>query len=398
MWYNTKAAKILGVQYPIFQGPFGGNLSSVKLTSTVSNLGGVGGYGAYTLTPQEIYNVNEEIRKETSKPYNINLWVSDNDLATSAGNNTTSPPGKSNDPMLPDTTTPRATNNPNPSNIPPNPIPSDLQSLRALFQSYFDELGVPFPDKPLSFSSRFENQVEVILHTKPPAFSFMFGVPSADILGQCKKLGIVTIGAATTLDEALALDDADVDMIIASGFEAGGHRPSFLAPSENSLTGTFVLLQQIRETVRRPIIAAGGIATGKGIAAALALGADAVQVGTAFLACEESNALDIHREMLFSPASRYTVLTRAFTGRLGRGLRSRISEETRGKEKSFLPFPLQSQFMSSLRQAAIIQKKWELILFWGGQIAPLLKHKKASDLMNALVEETTAYFNGLTTA
>ncbi|HXO78067.1 MAG TPA: nitronate monooxygenase, partial [Puia sp.] len=254
------------------------------------------------------------------------------------------------------------------------------------------------PDKPLTFSSRFENQVQVILDIKPPAFSFMFGIPSADILEQCKKLGIVTIGAATTLDEALALEAADVDLIIASGFEAGGHRPSFLAPSENSLTGTFVLVQQIKETTRKPIIAAGGIATGKGIAAALALGADAVQVGTAFLACEESNAPDIHREMLFSPASRYTVLTRAFTGRLGRGLRSRISGETRGKEQNFLPFPLQTQFMSPLRQAAIAQKKWELILFWGGQIAPLLRHKKAADLMNALVEETTAYYSGITSA
>jgi len=387
MWYNTKAAKILGVQYPIFQGPFGGNLSAVKLTATVSNLGGVGGYGAYTLTPQEIYNVNEQIKKETSKPYNINLWVSDNDLPPNPLPHNHPNPGPANIPP-----------NPVPSNIPPNPVPSDLQGLRNLFQNYFDELGIPFPDKPLSFSSRFENQVQVILDTKPPAFSFMFGIPSADILAQCKKLGIITIGAATTLDEALLLEAADVDMIIASGFEAGGHRPSFLAPAENSLTGTFVLLQQIKAAVSKPVIAAGGIATGKGIAAALALGADAVQVGTAFLACEESNALDIHREMLFSPASRHTVLTRAFTGRLGRGLRSRISEETRGKEQNFLPFPLQTQFMSPLRQAAITQKKWELILFWGGQIAPLLKHKKATDLMNALVEETTAYFNGITTA
>ncbi len=389
MWYNTKAAKILGVQYPIFQGPFGGNLSSVKLTATVSNLGGVGGYGAYTMTPQEIYSINEQIKKETSKPYNINLWVSDNDLPPNPA------PSDSHASTIPPNPLP---SDPHSPVVPPNPVPSDLQSLRTLFQPYFDELGIPFPDKPLSFSSKFENQVQVILDTKPPAFSFMFGIPSADILEQCKKRGIITIGAATTLDEALALEAADVDMIIASGFEAGGHRPSFLAPSENSLTGTFVLLQQIKETVRKPVIAAGGIATGKGIAAALALGADAVQVGTAFLACEESNALDIHREMLFSPASRYTVLTRAFTGRLGRGLRSRISEETRGKEQNFLPFPLQTQFMSPLRQAAITQKKWELILFWGGQIAPLLKHKKAADLINALVEETTAYFNGITTA
>jgi nitronate monooxygenase len=356
MWYNTSAAKILGVEYPILQGPFGGNLSSVKLAATVSNMGGVGGYGAYTMTPDEIFKLNGELKAATDKPYNINLWVSDTDTPSGGISK------------------------------------ADMQAAKNLFQPYFDELGIPLPETSLSFSSRFEDQVEVILHTRPPIFSFMFGIPSPDILDQCRKLGIVTIGAATTLDEAIALDAAGVDLIIASGFEAGGHRPSFLAPSETSLTGTFVLLQLIKEKVRTPVIAAGGIATGRGIVAALTLGADAVQVGTAFLACEESNALDIHRQMLFSDQSRYSVLTRAFTGRLGRGLRSRISEEMRGKEAGFLPFPLQTQFMSTLRKEAIARQKWEMVLFWVGQIAPILKHKKAADLMRSLVEETTAYY------
>ena len=357
MWYNTRASNVLGAQYPILQGPFGGNLSSVRLAATVSNMGGVGGYGAYTCTPEEIVTLDAELKKATDKPYNINLWVSDTDA-------------------------------------PPGTIPGGaLQTARALFQPYFDELGIAPPDKPLSFTSRFENQVEAILHTRPPVFSFMFGLPSAAILEQCRRLGIVTVGAATTLDEAVALEAAGVDLIIASGFEAGGHRPSWLAPSEQSLTGTFVLLQQIREKVRTPVIAAGGIATGKGIAAALALGADAVQIGTAFLACEESNATDIHRTMLFSDKARYTVLTRAFTGRLGRGLSNRISEETRGKD--VLPFPLQTQFMSSLRQAAIAREQWDLVLFWGGQIAPLLRYHRATDLMQALIKDTTNYFSAL---
>ncbi len=181
-------------------------------------------------------------------------------------------------------------------------------------------------------------------------------------------------------------------MIAASGFEAGGHRPSFLASSETSLNSTFVLLQQIKEKVRTPVIAAGGIATGKGIAAALALGADAVQIGTAFLACEESNIPDIHRERLFSDDAKYTTLTRAYTGRLGRGLRNKITEEMRGQEQNLLPFPLQSQFMSSLRKAAIEQKRWEFLYLWSGQIAPILKHKKAAGLMQSLIEETTNYF------
>ena len=359
MWHNTRAATILGIQYPILQGPFGGNLSSVKLAATVSDLGGLGGYGAYTLTPEEIITLDGQLKEATRKPYNINLWVSDID----------SPPGGVED--------------------------AHFERVKAQFKTYFDELGLPFPNKPAPVLSKFENQMEAILHVRPPVFSFMFGNPSPVILAQCRKLGIVTIGAATTLDEAIALEAAEVDLIIASGFEAGGHRPSFLASAESSLTGTFALVQQIREKVKRPIVAAGGIATGRGVAAALALGADAVQIGTAFLACEESNALDIHRQMLFSDESKYSVLTRAFTGRLGRGLKSRISEDLTGKRDNLLPFPLQNQFMSSLGKAAIDQQKWDLVLFWGGQIAPILKHKKAAELMRAIVDETTDYFKNL---
>ena len=359
MWYQTKASQILGIQYPILQGPFGGNLSSVGLVSTVSNAGGLGGYGAYTLSPQEIIDVDKQIKAATNKPYNINLWVSDTDAAD----------GTVSD--------------------------EQFNQAQQLFRPYFDELGIPLPEKPAPFKSRFENQVEVILHQKPPVFSFMFGIPSADILEQCRRLGIITIGAATTLDEALVLESAGVDLIIASGFEAGGHRPSFLAPAESSTTGTFVLLQLIKEKIKTPVIAAGGIANGKGVAAALVLGADAAQIGTAFLATDESNATDMHRQMLFSDAAKYTTLSRAFTGRLGRGITSRIAADLLHKENSFLPFPLQTQFMSHIRKAAIDQEKWDMILFWGGQIAPVLKHTRAAQLMDSIIEETTAYFDSL---
>jgi nitronate monooxygenase len=357
MWYNTPAAKILGVQYPILQGPFGGNLSTVKLAATVSNLGGVGGYGAYTLTPAEIVQLNKDLRRATDKPYNINLWVSDIDA--------------------------------------PNADVSDdrFETVKGLFRPYFEELGLILPDKPAPQPSRFEDQVQAILDCSPPLVSFTFGIPSAGILEQCRKKGIRTAGAATTLDEAIALEAAGADLIIASGFEAGGHRPSFLAPAEDSLVGTFVLVQQIRDRVRTPVIAAGGIATGKGIAAALALGADGVQVGTAFLVCEESGAPAFHRQLLLSGAARYSVLTRAFTGRLGRGLMNRIAKETAGKEKGFLPFPLQSRFMSQLRQEAVERQKWEFLYLWGGQIATILKHTNAAELMAALVAETDTYFD-----
>src|SRR5687768_890693 len=359
MWYQTKASEILGIKYPVLQGPFGGNLSSVELVSTVSNAGGLGGYGAYTLSPQEIIQIDQQIKAATSKPYNINLWVSDTDAVN----------GEVSD--------------------------EQFRIAQQLFKPYFDEAGIAVPEKPQPFKSQFENQVEVILHQKPPVFSFMFGIPSADILEQCRRLGIVTLGAATTLDEALTLESAGVDMIIASGFEAGGHRPSFLAPAESSTIGTFVLLQLIKEKVKTPVIAAGGIANGKGVAAALMLGADAAQIGTAFLACDESNATAIHRQMLFSDKAKYTTLSRAFTGRLARGITSRIAKDLVNKEKGFLPFPLQTQFMSHLRTAAIEQKKWDMILFWGGQIAPVLKHTKAAELMKSIVEDTTTYMDHL---
>jgi len=357
MWYRTKATELLGIDYPIMQGPFGGNLSSIQLVAKVSNAGGLGGYGGVTLNPQEIIEVNQQLKAATNKPYNINLWVSDTDAVEGTVTE------------------------------------EQFKMAQTLFKPYFDELKITLPEKPVPFKSRFENQVEAVLHQKPPVFSFVFGIPSADIMEQCHRLGIVTAGTATTLDEAVALESAGVDLIIASGFEAGGHRPSFLASAELSTTGTFVLLQLIKEKVKTPIVAAGGIANGKGVAAALALGADAVQIGTAFLACDESNAIAIHKQMLFSDAARYTTLSRAFSGRLGRGINSRIATDLMDKVKGFMPFPLQAEFMSHLRKAAIEQEKWDMIIFWSGQIAPILKHTTASELMKSILEETTAYFD-----
>jgi nitronate monooxygenase len=351
MWYKTKATELMGIEYPILQGPFGGGLSTPELVSTVSNLGGLGGYGAYSISPEEIVVIDKRIKELTNKPYNLNLWVSDTDAKN----------GSVSD--------------------------EQFERTKTLFKPVFDELGVELPLKP-DFKTRFENQAQVILDVKPKVFSFVFGIPSPDILEEARKRGIVLVGNATTLDEAIALENAGVDAIVASGFEAGGHRPSFLESAELSTTGSFVLTQLIREKVKLPVIAAGGIANGKGIAAAFTLGADAVQIGTAFLATEESGALPEHRAALFSDAAKQTILTRAYTGRLGRGISTQLAKEVMGKEHDILPFPLQTAFMSSLRKAALAQNKHELVLFWSGQIAPILKHKKAEELMRSLIEET----------
>lgn len=351
MWNQTKITQLLGIKYPILLGPMGGDFSTPELLVAVSNAGGLGSLGAYTLTPEQILETSQIIRSKTDKPYNINLWVSDVDERLT------------------------------------NFSAESLQKVEALFKPYFDELGIPLPELNTNIPSKFMKQVEAIFQIKPAVFSFIFGIPPKEILDEARRLGIKTVGAATTIDEALALEEAGVDAIVAAGFEAGGHRPSFLRPAYDSLTGTFALVQQLKSKVKTPIIAAGGIADGKGVAAALTLGADAVQLGTAFLITDESNATPVHKARLMSDEAKYTVLSKSLTGRMGRMIRNRITEEVK-YETEVLPFPLQTRLMGPLRAAAVAQGKTDMINFWSGQNAVSLKHTKAAELMQALVTET----------
>jgi nitronate monooxygenase len=213
----------------------------------------------------------------------------------------------------------------------------------------------------------------------------VFGVPGDEVLDRCRSSGIATLGAATTPAEAKALEEAGVDMIVASGFEAGGHRVSFLREPEECLTGTMALIPQVVDTVKVPVIAAGGIVDGRGIAAALNLGASAVQIGTAFLACEESNASPLHREKLFSADARRTTLTRGFTGRLARSIHNGFIDATHGQESTLAPYPVQAWLTAQLKAAALAANRADLISLWSGQGAPLLKHRRATELLHSLV-------------
>jgi nitronate monooxygenase len=215
-------------------------------------------------------------------------------------------------------------------------------------------------------------------------FSFVFGVPSAEVLERCRRAGIVTIGAATTSEEARLLADAGVDMIVATGMEAGGHRVSFLREPEVCLTGTLALVPQVVDTVRVPVVAAGGITDRRGVFAVLNLGASAAQIGTAFLACEESNASPLHRQMLFSEAARRTTLTRAFTGRLARSIHNEFIDRMRGREALLPPYPVQGWLTGRLREAALKAGRTDVISLWSGQGAPLLKHRRAVELLSSL--------------
>ena len=177
-------------------------------------------------------------------------------------------------------------------------------------------------------------------------------------------------------------------MIVASGFEAGGHRISFLREPEECLTGTMALIPQVVDTVKVPVIAAGGIADGRGVAAALKLGAAAAQIGTAFLACEESNASPLHRAKLFSEDALRTSLTRAFTGRLARSIHNEFIDALKGKEQLLAPYPVQAWLTAQLKAAALAANRADRMSLWSGQGAGLLKHRRATDLLRSLVAET----------
>ena len=353
MWNSTKITQLLGIPYPILQGPMGAGFSTAALLAAVSNAGGLGSYGAYTLTPEEILEAGKAIKELTTKPYNINLWVNDVDKTL--------------------------------VNYPPE----KLEKIKLLFKPYFDELGIPLPDLSADIPSKFEKQVETLFEIKPAVFSFIFGIPSKEILNESRRLGIKTIGAATTLEEALVLEEAQVDAIVASGFEAGGHRPSFLKPAQDSFTGLFTLLQQLKAKTKTPIIAAGGIIDAKGIAAAMTLGADAVQLGTAFMVTEESGATPLHKQVLLSGTANPTTVSKSLTGRMGRLLSNRISDDI-PFETEVLPFPLQTKLIAPLKAAALAQGKTEMISFWSGQNTSGLKHRSAGELMQALITETGA--------
>jgi nitronate monooxygenase len=351
MWTDNPFVKRLQLDAPIVQGPFGGGLSAVDLVVAVSESGGLGSFGVHHLGAAGIRDVAAKIRARTRRTFALNLWI---------------PLRDSDDPRITD---------------------AQWQRALELLAPYFGALGVPLPERPARFAPRYEEQIETVLELKPPVFSFVFGVPSPQVLERCRSAGIATLGAATTAAEAKLLADAGVDMIVATGFEAGGHRVSFLREPEDCLTGTLSLVPQVVDTVKVPVIAAGGMADGRGIAAALKLGATAAQIGTAFLACEESNAHPLHRAKLFSPDARRTSLTRSFSGRLARSIHNEFIETFRGKENLLPPYPVQNWLTAQFRAAALAAGRADIVSLWSGQGAPLLRHRRARDLFRSLATE-----------
>jgi nitronate monooxygenase len=353
MWPETRVPARLGIKFPIIQGPLGG-VATQRLTAAVSNYGGLGSFGAVGLAPGAIKDVIGEIRSLTDKPFAMNLWVSTEDPGARASDEAA--------------------------------FRRSLAPLAPLIKSLG---GTPPTYAPYAQVS-FEEQARVVIDARVPVFSFIFGVPPKEIMDECRARGIVTMGTATTAGEAVALEKAGVDVIVASGFEAGGHRGSFLRTSEESLTGTFALVPQAADAVSAPLVAAGGIADARGVVAALVLGAEGVQIGTAFLACEESGASKLHREAILGGGAGTTALTRGLTGRLARGIKNRLLDAVNAAGAEVLPYPLQRYLVRNVSSVAEKAGRPELMTMWAGQGANLARHKRAAELLDALVSEVSA--------
>jgi nitronate monooxygenase len=351
-WRDTAVTTALGIELPIVLGAFGG-LSSVALTAAVSTAGGLGSFGLYGYDADRIRSTALALRAATGRPFALNLWAPEGD---------------------------------------PNP-PADDAEFRAWLaplEPFFAELGLPLPTQPDRYLPSFEEQFEAVLAARPAVASFVFGLPSEQQLERLRSAGISVLATATTVAEGRALAAAGVDAIVATGLEAGGHRVSFLAEPEQSLLGLFALLPQLVDAVDVPVIAAGGIADPRGVAAALTLGASAAQLGTAFLVCSESAISDAHRARILSADAESTVLTRAFSGRLARGIPSRMLRELEQAGAPRAPFPAQNWLTAPIRAEAARRGDAELMSLWAGQAAPLVREKSAAALMAELARGTDA--------
>jgi len=326
-----------------------GGATTAELVAAVSNAGALGSLGGAYLGPAELESAIRRIKSLTPRPFAVNLFAPCAD-----------------------------------------PVLSEDQIGAAIdaTKSYRQKLGIPDPNLRPPFSQNFEDQFAVIFRERPAVFSFTFGMPEDKFLEQCRKLGILVLGTATTPDEGLALEAAGVDAVVAQGAEAGAQRGTFSAQKDDLFIGLAALIPALVSRLHVPVIAAGGIMNGQGIAAALALGARAAQLGTAFLACAESGISATYRNALLDPRPKATRLTRAFSGRWARGLENQFIVEMAARENAILPFPAQNAFTQDIRKKATELGLPDYLSLWAGQGVGLIRAMKAETLVHTLFEET----------
>ncbi len=360
MSIQTALTKRLGMAYPVVQAPLAGGGDTPSLVAAVCEAGGLGFIGAAYLTPEQIGEVSREVRAQTSRPFGINLFAP----------------------------------------VPVPDLPEDPQPALECVAPYFAELGLPPPVVPERARDSFDEQLASALESGASVFSFTLGILLKSVIETVKGRGMFLIGTATTVEEAIALEKAGVDAIVTQGSEAGGHRATFGADFDAGLVGTISLVPQVVDAVMVPVIASGGIMDGRGIAAALALGASAAQLGTAFLTCDEAGVPEVYKVAILKAREHETRLTRAFSGRPARGIANRFMMELKGRETAgaILPFPLQNQLTRPLRSAAAKQGRAEFLSLWAGQGIRLARRRAAAQLVECLAIETETIIRRLTDA
>jgi nitronate monooxygenase len=331
-----------GLAIPILQAPMvGASLDGLALA--VSAAGGMGSLAAGALGPADIGPAVAAMRAATDAPFGVNLL-----MAPAAA-----------------------------------PDAAEIDAALARLEPWYAEIGAPPPAAPNSFAPDFEAQLKALTAGAPPVASFTFGILSRAQVEALQRGGTLVVGTATTVEEARAWADVGADGLCAQGFEAGGHRGHFLAELEASLVGTMALVATIRQATELPVIAAGGIMDGRGVAAALALGAAAAQMGTAFLLADEAVTSKPWRRAAETAGDDATRLTRAFTGRYARGVENRFMRRMRTVQDEVPAYPVQNRLTQPLRAAAAEADDPELMSLWAGQGVTLARPGAAGDMLRA---------------
>jgi nitronate monooxygenase len=340
--------QLLGTELPIIQAPMAGAQGSA-LAVAVSNAGGLGSLPCAMFSLDDMRNELATIKAHTAKPFNVNFFC----------------------------------------HASPTPSVEREARWRSTLSPYYQAYGIdpdtiPAGPARAAFSAE---AAELLSEFTPAVVSFHFGLPSAELLARVKKWGPKILSSATTVDEALWLEAHGVDAIIAQGLEAGGHRGIFLSDDLTTQLGTFALVPQIVQKVKLPVIAAGGIADSKGVAAAMTLGAAGVQVGTAYLLCSEAATSAVHRAALKSEGARHTALTNLFTGRPARGIVNRLMRELGPISTAAPAFPSAASSIAPLRAQAERQGSGDFSPLWSGQNNSGCKEVSASLITRELAAD-----------
>ena len=348
MWPRTELIDRLQIEHPLLQAPMGGE-STPQMAIAVGNAGGLGGLGCSYMSNDDLSDKVAQIRLGTSSPFNLNFFVHSS----------------------------------------PEPVADIYAQTRERIAPFYAELGIEDFPYPLAAPCETFNQsrLECLLDLRPAVVSFHFGLPDMEMVRALQGAGSLVISSATTAAEARWLDAAGVDAIIAQGWEAGGHRGTFHVTHEDFGVGTMALIPQVVDAVGVPVIAAGGIGDGRGIAAAMMLGASAVQLGSAFLSCPEANISEAWREALHNTSDDATRLTSAFSGRPARAMNNRYIETMAQSRHQFPDYPTMYSFSDPLSTAGEEADKPGFEFYLWGQAAALNRECSTTELMNLLIDE-----------